>query len=285
MPAPAFLVFELGAVILALACLRHAWRAGRSRLASLLAGIGYGVLLEYAAIQSFHAYRYGQFLIMLGGVPLCIGLSWGIIIYTAMESSDRFRLPWYLRPLVDAMLALTIDLAMDAVAIRLGFWAWGAPGAWFGVPLGNFYAWLLVVAGFSLLVRLARRSALAGWRALTIDLALVGVAVPLAVLGLVPVLRPYLALLSQGRAAWLILGALLGGGGLFALWAALRARQSAPPDPLLLAVPLAFHGFFFGALLWAGIGRQIPALLAVSAAVLLLSLLLHGAAQLARLPA
>ena len=71
----------------------------------------YGVLLEYGAIMTFHAYVYGHFLIMIfGAVPLCIGVSWGMIIYTAMETSDRFALPWYLRPILDALLALTIDL-------------------------------------------------------------------------------------------------------------------------------------------------------------------------------
>lgn len=276
MPAPAFLIFELGVDALALACFCHAWRAGRSRVAGLLAGVAYGVLLEYAAIQAFHAYRYGEFLVMIGGVPLCIGLSWGVIIYTAMASSDQFGLPWYLRPIVDAMLALTIDLGMDAIAIRLGFWTWGAAGPWFGVPLGNFYAWFLVVSGFSLVLRLAGRSALAGWRALLGDLAVVGVAVPLAVLGLVPVLQPYLGVVSQGHAAWLILGGLLGAGALFVLWAALRTRRQRTLDPLLVGVPLCFHGFFFGALFWAGIGRQTPALIGISSLVLIASLLLHG---------
>lgn len=279
MPTLPFLIFEFGAGALALACFGHAWRAGRPRVAGLLAGVIYGVLLEYAAIQAFHAYRYGQFLVMIGGVPLCIGLSWGVIIYAAMATSDQFGLPWFLRPIVDAMLALTIDLGMDAIAIRLGFWTWGAAGPWFGVPLGNFYAWFLVVFGFSLVLRLARRSALAGRRALLGDLAVVGVAVPLSVLGLVPLLRPYVGLLSQGRVAWLILGGLLGAGALFALWAALRPRQQHSPDLLLLGVPLSFHGFFFGALVWSGIGRQTPALIGISALVLAASLLLHGGAH------
>ena len=98
----------------------------------------YGVLLEYAAITIFQAYDYGHFLIMVAGmVPLCIGISWGIILYTAMATSDCFDLPWYLRPIVDALLALTIDLSMDAIAIRLGFWTWRSAGPWFGVPLGR----------------------------------------------------------------------------------------------------------------------------------------------------
>ena len=130
MPKTAFLLVEVGVYILAISCLRHAWARGWSRLLGLVAGMIYGVLLEYGAIVTFHAYVYGHFLIMIfGAVPLCIGVSWGMIIYTAMETSDRFALPWYLRPILDALLALTIDLSMDAIAIRLGFWTWGQAGA------------------------------------------------------------------------------------------------------------------------------------------------------------
>src|SRR5215216_557927 len=207
MPNAAFLLVEAGAYILAIGCLRHAWARGRSRLLGLVAGMIYGVLLEYGAIVTFHAYVYGHFLIMFfGAVPLCIGVSWGMIIYTAMETSDRFALPWYLRPIVDAVLALTIDLSMDAIAIRLGFWTWNVAGPWFGVPLGNFYAWFIVVFGFSLLLRLGQQCALAGRRAVLGDIAVVSVALPLSVLGLIPVVQPYVALVSQGGVAWLLLG-------------------------------------------------------------------------------
>lgn len=276
MPAPTFLVFELGVYLLALCCLRHAWIGGWPRLVGLLAGMIYGVLLEYAAIQTFHAYRYGLFLLMIGdSVPLCIGLSWGLIIYTAMETSDRFGLPWYLRPIADAVLALTIDLSMDAIAIQLGFWTWDVAGPWFGVPLANFYAWFMVVCGFSLLLRLGRRCALAGRRALLGDIVVVSVAVPLSVLGLIPVLQPYGALVSQGRTAWLILGVLLGSSTLLTVGAALHTRHDHPLDLLLVTVPIGFHSFFFGALWWTGIGRQLPALIAVAALVLLTGLVLH----------
>ena len=107
----AFVVFELSVYALALLTLRHAMRHSRFAVATLLAGIVYGVLLEYATILAYQAYSYGQFLVMFfGAVPLCIGVSWGIIIYSAIETSDRLGLPWILRPLLDTLLALTIDL-------------------------------------------------------------------------------------------------------------------------------------------------------------------------------
>jgi hypothetical protein len=276
MPETAFLLVEVGVYILAIGCLRHAWVRGRSRLLGLVAGMIYGLLLEYGAIVTFHAYVYGHFLIMIfGAVPLCIGISWGMIIYTAMETSDRFALPWYLRPILDALLALTIDLSMDAIAIRLGFWTWGRAGAWFGVPLGNFYAWFIVVFGFSLLFRLGRIWSLGGPLALLGDVAVAILAILLSVVGLSTLLRPYYALIAQGAWAWLMISVLLGGSAVLAIWAARRTRRDQPLDLILLCVPMFFHVFAFGALFASGIYRQVPALIPISALMLGVGLLLH----------
>jgi uncharacterized membrane protein len=276
MPKTAFLLVEVGVYILAIGCLRHAWARGRSRLLGLIAGMIYGLLLEYGAIVTFHGYVYGHFLIMIfGAVPLCIGASWGMIIYTAMETSDRFALPWYLRPILDALLALTIDLSMDAIAIRLGFWTWGQAGPWFGVPLGNFYAWFIVVFGFSLLLRLGRIWSLAGPLALIGDVAVAILAILLSVMGLSTLLRPYYVLLVQGAWAWLIIGVLLGGSALLAIWAARRTRRDQPLDLVLLSVPLFFHACSFGALVVSGMYHQVPALIGISALMLGVGLLLH----------
>jgi uncharacterized membrane protein len=276
MPETVFLLVEGGVYILAIICLGHAWAGGWSRLLGLVAGMIYGLLIEYGAIVTFRAYVYGHFLIMIfGAVPLCIGVSWGLIIYTAMETSDRFALPWYLRPIVDALLALTIDLSMDAIAIRVGFWTWGHAGAWFGVPLGNFYAWFIVVLGFSLLLRLGRLWSLAGPLVLIGHVIVATLAIPLAVFGLIALLRPAYDLIAQGVRAWLIIGALLGSTALLAVWAARRTRRDYPLDFIVLSVPLFFHVFSFGVLLASGIYRQIPVLLAVSALMLAAGLLLH----------
>jgi uncharacterized membrane protein len=59
----------------------------------------------------------------------------------------------------DALLALLIDLSIDAIAIRRGYWQWTIPlnAGWFGVPADNLSAWMFVVFFFSLLCRLLRR--------------------------------------------------------------------------------------------------------------------------------
>ena len=76
-------------------------------------------------------------------------------------------------------------------------------------------------------------------------------AIALSVLGLITLLRPYYALIARGTAAWLIIGVLLGGSTLLAIWAARRTRHDQPLDLVLLSVPVFFHVFSFGALLRA----------------------------------
>jgi uncharacterized membrane protein len=156
MPNPYFIFFELMIYLLFAFCLRHARRQGMTNLLRLLSGVVYGIILEIATLRQLSAYEYGHFLIMIGDVPLCIGVAWSCIIYSAMEFSDASSLPSWARPILDGLLALNIDLALDAVAIRLGFWSWGQglKFQYFGVPYANFWAWFLVVFSFSLGYRL-----------------------------------------------------------------------------------------------------------------------------------
>jgi hypothetical protein len=161
MPNTYLILFE-GIIYLQLAlCLHHAWKQSTANVLRLFVGILFGVTLELATIRQLHAYEYGQFLIMVLDVPLCIGIAWSCVIYSSMEFSDASSLPYWARPILDGLLALNIDLALDAVAIRLGFWDWGQGLGfqYFGVPYANFWAWFWVVCSFSLGYRLA------AWRA------------------------------------------------------------------------------------------------------------------------
>jgi len=156
MANPYFVLFELVIYLQLALCLYHAWKQGAANILRLFTGIIFGVTLELATIRQLHAYEYGQFLIMILDVPLCIGVAWGSIIYSVMEFSNASSLPYWARPILDGLLALNIDLALDAVAIRLGFWDWGQgfQFQYFGVPYANFWAWFWVVFSFSLGYRL-----------------------------------------------------------------------------------------------------------------------------------
>ena len=164
MPNLYFISFEIIIYIQLALCLRHAIKHGTT--ASLLKlgfGILFGVMLEIATIRQLNAYEYGRFLLMVRNVPLCIGGAWGCIIYSVMEISEASSLPYWLRPILDGLLALNIDLALDAVAIRFGFWDWGQglQSQYFGVPYANFWAWFWVIFSFSMGYRILARNT--GW--------------------------------------------------------------------------------------------------------------------------
>src|SRR5690606_29493557 len=35
------------------------------------------------------------------------------------------------------------DLILDPVAVKLGFWTWQNPGLYYGIPLQNYFGWLI----------------------------------------------------------------------------------------------------------------------------------------------
>ncbi len=162
-------LFEATSTLLFLAVVAHCLRHKQYRsVACILSGSLFGLVLEFMNVILFDTYSYSSlFLLQVFSppynVPLCIGLSWGVIIFSCMRISDKFGLPEWTRPFLDALLALSIDLSMDTIAVRLdgGFWRWtGIPmesafsmNGFYGVHYGNFVGWFLVVLIFSALVR------------------------------------------------------------------------------------------------------------------------------------
>ena len=135
----------------------------------ILAGSLFGVTLEYMNVIVFGTYTYSTYFILQVGpvpdnIPIVIGLSWGLIIWACIKVSNQIGLPTWSRPFLDGLLALTIDLSMDTIAIRLdeGFWTWTSIPmesiptleSFFGVNWGNFVGWFQVVVIFSILLRL-----------------------------------------------------------------------------------------------------------------------------------
>jgi hypothetical protein len=269
MPNVYAVVFELVLAVMFALCLRHALRLGPARVWRLVAAVLYGVVVEAATPQQLHAYHYGRFLVMLGDVPLMVGVGWGVIIYSAQAFSDATSLPEWARSLLDGLLALHIDLALDVVAIRLGLWDWGQALDWqyFGVPYANFWAWFWVVFTFSVGMRtLAHPARWAGRWLGPIGVAAMGVINILALNSLIISVPP----------AWYIPTIFLTLAVALAL--VLRPRlPGGPADPLTFWVPFAFHTYCLGAGLLSGTLLRQPVLLVVSLVMMLLGLCLHRA--------
>ncbi len=272
--SPYFVVFELLVYALLACCLHHAWRAGGGvRVWEALAGVIFGVLLEWATIQQLAAYEYGRFMIMLGEVPIAVGVGWGVIIYSARLFTNATDAPGWLRPVLNGLLALNIDLSMDAVAIRLGFWDWGRglDFQYFGVPYANFWAWFWVVFSFTAgLQALTRRARGAGkW------LAPAG-AIGLGVAGVLGTNWLIVSGVPAGLRSAVIAVALLG-ALLLALRFRPRVRQRIPA--LAAWAPAGFHIYFLNAGVFSG-SLQIPFLLAASLLMATIALYLHRTAFL-----
>lgn len=155
-----FFIVEVAALTLFLLSLLETRKKGFSRLLEFVIIIEYGLLLEELDQRIFKTYHYGpNFLFTIGHVPVCIAWLWAVILASSMAISDALGLPEKIRPFADALFAVWIDLSVDAIAIRMGYWSWVIPlnEGWFGVPAGNLYAWMWVAFFYSACARIVRR--------------------------------------------------------------------------------------------------------------------------------
>lgn len=155
-----FYIFEFGVIFAVLAIFFNE-RKHKDVLETLILAILYGVILEVLNVHMSRLYSYGEeFLVQVYGVPIAIGLGWAIIYYVSHKSAQNYNLKWWQIPLFMSLIALGIDFAIDAVAIRLGFWSWQIPfnQEWFGVPYDNLFGWLAVIWTFSFFINLSEQN-------------------------------------------------------------------------------------------------------------------------------
>ncbi len=252
--------FEILMYLLFLHALRHAWRRGTAGVLRLITGIVYGIILEAATIHQLEAYHYGRFWIMVTpDVPLAIGVGWGIIVYGVRTYTQALDLPPWRRAVLNGLLALNIDLGMDVVAIRLGFWDWGQglQFQYFGVPWANFWAWFWVVWGFTIVLEWVGEEGRRAWLAPPLAL-ITGLSVVLGTNALIVFYLHPLGLANLA-VALVLMGALL-----LTLQSRFWQRWKWTPDPLGARVAEAFHGYFLLVGLHSGALLHPPILLPLS---------------------
>jgi uncharacterized membrane protein len=280
---PDYLLLEISATAFFIGAALAALRRGRLPFFELISAAGFGILLEELDQLIFRTYHYNpDWVLEIDRAPVVIGLTWALIIAGAMRITDALGVRRRYAPVVDSVLAISLDLAFDAIAIRLGLWTWvgiGPGDGWFGVPYGNFYAWLFVTFGFSLLTRWLREAArqrpALEWLQLLVPL-------------------PGFVLLIAGLIPFILIKPLVdpapGGGGVpfavamlaflaLAIWAV--AYDRGEPDGSRVAIldlrlaswtRVAIHGYFLAALLVMGLADDLPVLLAVAIVLLVAEL-------------
>jgi len=285
---PVYLLIEVGAIVFFAIAGWLALRRGRLPFLELVSAAAFGLLLEQANQIIFETYEYSpEFALAIDRAPIVIGLTWALIIAGAMRITDALGVRRRYAPVVDSLLAISLDLAFDAVAIRMGLWTWrdiGPEQGWFGVPAGNFYSWLFVVVGFSLFTRWLRdashRRRALEWLQLLVPLP--AFAVLTASIGLFAVLKPLVDSEPGGGLLifWICLAAFVAVSA-WAVWGPDRGVADGASEAILdlrlaFATRVAIHLVFLAALLWLGLATSTPVLLLVALAMLALEWPLAG---------
>ncbi len=272
-PTWLYAIVQLGVLAVFIVIAYRAARISRERLLELLTAVVFGLLLEEGDILIFRTYRYDPHWFAFDLVPPAIALCWAMIIASAMNISDALGIDERIAPIADAVWAIILDLALDAVAIRLGLWKWNIPldKGWFGVPYGNFYSWLWVAASFSFFTRMVRRRAAKRgarqslWQLLVPIGAYGGLL--LSILPYAMIQRLYLREIGSDWILFLIAFAAFALVTLRGVLASSRIPREAP-DAYLMTVRYLVHLYFLWALLATGIFLQLPVLLFISLTML-----------------
>lgn len=155
-----FFFFEFGALLTFILILARE-RKNRGMVENIFLALIYGLILEIFNTHLSGSYSYSSdFILRIFDVPLAIGIGWAVIYYAASKTAENYRLKWWQEPFLMAFIALSIDLAFDVIAIRLGFWQWRIPFSqeWYGVPYDNLLGWLAVVWTFAFIVNLSKQN-------------------------------------------------------------------------------------------------------------------------------
>lgn len=273
---PVYLLLEVSAALFFVGAALAALRRGRLPFLELVSAAAFGILLEEGDQLVFETYHYSSdWILTIDRAPVVIGLTWALIIAGAMRLTDALGVRRRYAPFVDAVLAISLDLAFDAIAIRMGLWTWrgiGPTEGWFGVPAGNYYAWLFVTLGFSVMTRWLRDASARRRAWEWLQLAVPFPAWILLLAGLVPfsILRPMvdshpgggLWLFGVAMAAFLAISA-------WGVWGPDRVRPDGEGLAILdlrlaLGTRVAIEGFFLVALVLMGGVTAYPVLLGVA---------------------
>ncbi len=156
---------------------REGWK-GAVRLLVLVFGVS--LLFESVGVATgwvYGPYHYTDKLgttKFLGLVPYMIPVAWFMMSYPSFVIAERLvgtggssthTLPWQRLLAVSAVGGLVMtawDVIMDPIMVAGGHWVWDVDGAYFGIPLQNFWGWWLTVfTTYALYLLIQRRGAAA----------------------------------------------------------------------------------------------------------------------------
>jgi len=129
---------------------RLSWKSTLWLLASAFA-----VSLTFESVGVLTGLVYGPYhyttklgYLFLGLVPLIIPVAWFMMMYPSLVVADwlipaQARSRTVLVAAVGAIIMTAWDVVMDPMMVQGGNWIWEVDGAYFGIPLQNFFGWWL----------------------------------------------------------------------------------------------------------------------------------------------
>ena len=183
------LVVSLSTLFFFLFALFHGWLTlGPRRVLTLLA-LTFVIALIMESLGVLTGWPFGPYTYtyhlgprLFGLVPVLIPLAWFMMVYTSQQVVEQIGAPYISSPLtilqgmwlvvVEAMALTAWDLVMDPLMVSRAHWVWKVRGAYFGIPVQNYFGWMLTaIFIYGLYYALYRRPAARqedGWQALPV---------------------------------------------------------------------------------------------------------------------
>ncbi len=150
-------IFEIGCLLLMAGSYLHAWKNWGRKKATFffIFALVYGFILEEITVTQSGYYQYNpNSWIMIGSTQMAVPFCWTAVIYACIRTIEGRielrRLAKIEKGLLAGVLAVSIDVGIDAVFANYGFWHW-EEWQWLGVPLANYTAWFMAVGGFTII--------------------------------------------------------------------------------------------------------------------------------------
>ena len=84
--------------------------------------------------------NYGNFLgIHFLEVPLLIGVNWLILVFCTYGFVSKFTDNSILKVSISSLLMVLLDILIEPVAVKLGFWSWSS----LYIPIQNYLMWFI----------------------------------------------------------------------------------------------------------------------------------------------
>ena len=114
--------------------------------------VGFGIeVVGVSTGQIFGHYQYGETLgFKYQNTPLSIAVNWLLTAYSSaalVSLATKYETSWWLKSVLAAALMVSLDIFIEPIAHKLGFWSW-QNGV---IPLQNYIGWFLTALPLQML--------------------------------------------------------------------------------------------------------------------------------------